>query len=121
MKHIRQSSQQHASGAFDIAKDRACLPPVLYSGAISFFPVSDETEEAVPICGSVKVDHLEEYPPQLASVRSLGGITAPRQPLALDMDETALHGNTWPELSDDSGHVGVAVNREATGAQTVTE
>ena len=117
VEHIRQCPHQHTPGPLDVAEDIPDLGPIVYLGTVLLLPVCDELEELVPVCFSANPGHLEEDISELSSVGSLGDIAAPDQPLALDMDQTALHGHTRPKAPEYVCQVGVAINSEAAGAQ----
>jgi len=98
MEHIRQCSKEHAPGSFDVAEDITCLGSVANLGAISILPFLDEPEKLVFVFPGADTGHLEEDIPELSSVGSLGETAAPDQPLPLDVDQAALHGDTRPRL-----------------------
>jgi len=118
MEHIRQGSQEHASGPFYVAEDVARFGPITYLGAVLKFPFPDELEELIPIFLGMDLGHLEKNLPELPSIGGLRDIAAPDQSLSLDMDKATLHSHTRPEALGHVGQVRVAVNDEAEGAQT---
>lgn len=119
MEHIGQSSQEHASGSFDVAEDLAPFGPVMYPIAIPGFPVVDEFEEPVSVPLGANPSYLEKDLSQLSSISGLRVAPAPGQPLTLDMYQTALDCHIGPELPEDPCHVGVTIHRKAARAQSV--
>ena len=119
MEQVWQGSQQHASGALDVAEDLAFLSPLTYLGAVLVFPLSNSPQEPVSFYGSANGSHLEEDLPEAAAIGTLGGVAAPGQALALDVDQAALDRYTWPQFPEDFNDMGVAINREAVWAHFI--
>ncbi len=117
MKHIRQSSQEHTSGSFDIAEDVTSLRSAMYLGAVLMFPFSDSGEELVPVCLGTNPGNTEKDLSELSCICGLGGAAAPGQPLPLDMYQASLDCDIRPEFPDDLCYVGVPINRKATRMQ----
>lgn len=121
MEHIRQSSQKHASGSLYVTEDLAGLRPTANLQTIFGFPFPDGHKKPAPLSLTLNRGHLKKDFSQLSSIRRLGECPAPRQPLPLDVDETALDRDTRPELVQNVYHVGVTVHCKATRAQSVPD
>ncbi len=119
MKHIRQSSQKHASGSLYITKYAAGFRPIANLGTVSAFPFLDVQKELLPLCLVLNRGHLEKDFSQLSSIRRFGECSAPGQSLPLNVDNAALHRDTGPEFVQNAYHGGVTVYSKATGAQAV--
>ena len=117
MEHIRQSSQKHASGTFDVAEDITGLRPTVYLGPVFVLPLPYKLEKLIPVCLGANPGHAEEDIPELSCIGGFGDITTPDQPLPLDVDQATLHGNTGPEAPEHVRQVRVAINSETNGAQ----
>jgi len=117
MEHIWQSSQQHASGAFDIAEDLTVLRPASYLGAVFTFPIPNSIEKPLALCVAFNSCHLKEDLSQLSGIGRFGRSPAPRQSLPLDMDEASLDCDTRPELTQGIYNIGITINCKTTRAQ----
>ena len=121
MKHIRQSSQKHASGSLYITEDLTGLRPAANLQTIFAFPFPDGHKKPVPLCLASNRGHLKKDFSQLLGIRRLGESSAPGQPLPLDVDETALDRDTRPKLVQNVYHVWVTIYCKATRAQSVPD
>jgi hypothetical protein len=121
MKHIGQSSEEHASGTFNIAKDLTGLTPATYLGAIFVFPFPKGLQKSVSFSLAHDASHVEKDFSQLARIGSIGSGPAPGQPLTLNMDETSLYHDIRPKLAQNVYDFRVAINCKAPGAQSVSD
>src|SRR4030042_2949567 len=118
MKHIRQSSQEHTTGSFNVTEDISVFSPVMYLGTEFNFPFCDISEELIPICCSSDPGNLKEDFSETPGIGSPGRYTTPGQTLPLYMDQASLHNDIRPELSEDSNYVGIAVHSKAMRVHT---
>jgi hypothetical protein len=118
MKHIRQSSKKHTTGSFNVTKNMPSFTPAKYLGTESNFPFYNITEKLIAVCRCTDPGDLKEDISQPPAVDSPGRYAAPGQALPLYMDQTALHNNIRPELSNDSNYIGIAVHVKASRVQS---
>ena len=97
--------------------------PVSFPGAhlcaVPVLPGRDKVEKCVPLRRGGDPGDAEEDSPQLAGMGRLRGVSAPDQPLPLNMDQAALEDRIRPERSDNPDHLRVAVHGEAAGTQAL--
>jgi hypothetical protein len=117
MEHIRQSSQEHTSGPFDVAKDVPGLTPTTYPGAVLNLPISNSIEKLRSVGRGVNSGNLKEDHSEPSGIGSTGRCPAPGQALPLYMDQASLHHDTRPELAENSYHFRVTIYRKAVGTQ----
>ena len=113
MEHVRQGSLEHTPGAFNVAKDVACLATAADHDSVLCLPVSDSTEEIVPVYDCLNPGNLKKYLSQPTSVGCPGRSTAPGQALPLYMDQASLYHDVRPDLTDCLDYIGVPVHGEA--------
>jgi len=119
MKHIRQSSQKHATGAFDITEYATSLRPVIHAVAVLAFPVHYLLNKLVTVPLSSDGGHSKEDIPQLSGIARLGRCPAPAQPLSLNVNDTSLNNYVRPELVQHTHNRGITVNCKASRTQPV--
>lgn len=85
--------------------------------AIRPFPVPDTSQEGVALFRGSDTHDISKDHPQLLGIHSLRIGPAPGETLSLDMHQAPLDGNTWPQGSNHSQSLGVAVGREALRGQ----
>ena len=117
MEHIRQSSQEHATGAFDITEYPTSLGPVVHEVAISAFPVHYVLNKLVTVHLSSDGDHSKKDTPQLSGVAGFGRCPAPAQPLSLDVNDASLDDYVGPELVQHTHNLGITINCKASRTQ----
>jgi len=120
MKHIRQSSQKHATGAFNITEYSTSLRPVVNAVAVLAFPVRHVLNELVTVRLSSDRGHSKKDIPQLSGVVRLGRCPAPGQALSLNVDKASLDDHFRPELAQHTHNLGITVNCKASRAQSLT-
>ncbi len=118
MEHIRQGSDQHASGTLDVAEDVSSFWPGTQLGAILTFPIGDKLQEPVTVPWCTYGGHAAEYLPQPAGIRRLGRGSTPGQSLSLNVDQTSLNDRSRPELMDKLHDIRVTIDREAGRTQS---
>ena len=120
MEHIRQSSQQHTSGTFNIAEYSTSLRSVVHLVAILAFPVHDILKK--PVADGLGSDrgHSKKDFPQFSGIGCLGRSTAPGQPLPLNMNETSLDDDVRPKLAQHTHNLGIAINGKASRTKAIT-
>ena len=97
VEHVGYSFQKHAAGTCYIAENPTGFFAGCYLGAIPVFPGCDEVDKCIPICRSFDPTDLEKDLSQLTTVGRFRRVSAPAQPLSLDMDQAALDGRIRPE------------------------
>lgn len=117
MEHIRQSSQKHASGTFDITKYSTSLRPMIHLISVFTFPVHDNIKKFIAIGLAGDRGYLEKNGSQFPGIACLGKCPAPGQSLPLNMDETTLDGNIRPELVQYTNHLWIAIYGKASRAK----
>jgi hypothetical protein len=118
MKHIRQSSQEHTTGPFNVTKDMPSLTSGANLRAITSFPEGNSLDKLFPVCRCTDPGDLKEDISQPAAVcRSWRG-AAPGQALPLNMDQAALNNHFRPEITKYFHHVRVSVYRKAMRVQS---
>jgi hypothetical protein len=117
MEHIRQSSDKHTPGSFNVAENVAGFRPGVYYGSVSVFPFSKESKEHIAFILGVDTGDTKEDLPELPSVSGFRLIPAPRQSLALNVDQTALDYNARPQEPNSFHQMWIAINSEAAGPQ----
>ena len=121
VEHVGQRAQKHAAGTLDVAEDPTGLLPSRYLGAVQIFPGGDEVEKCFPVCRSSNPCDPEEYLPQLSGVSGLRGVSAPAQPLSLDMYQATLDDRIRPQHPQNLDHLLVAIHSETTWAQAFAD
>jgi len=117
VEHIRQSSQEHATSAFDIAEYPTSLGPVAHEVAVLTFPVHYVLNKPVTVPLSSDGDHSKKDIPQLSSVARFGRCPAPAQPLSLDVNDASLDDYVRPELAQHTHNLGITINCKASRTQ----
>jgi hypothetical protein len=121
MKHIRQGPQQHTTSTLDVTKNMTSFAPYADLHAVHFLPINNSLKKGIALRRSIYVSDFEEDFPELSRVVRSGRSTAPGQTLTLDMDQTTLHDNIWPEILDRLDHLRITINRKTTRIQTITD
>jgi|SRR6266496_638582 len=119
MKHIRQSSQQHASGTFDVAEDPAGLKSISYLRTVSVFPFIHRLKKLVPLCPSMNLSYLKKDSSELSGISCLGIAATPHQPLPLNVYQAPLDYDSWPEFSKDLYYLRITINGKAKRTQSI--
>lgn len=117
MEHIRQSSQEHTSGSFYVAKDVSGLAPATYLGAILALPVSDRAKKHISVYRVPNLGNLEKDLSEMSGVGGFRRSATPGQALPLNVDQASLHHDTRPESAENPYHLRVAIHRKAVRAQ----
>jgi len=120
MEHIRQSSQKHAPGSFDVTEDMTKFRLATYLTSVLVFPFTDVPEKLVPIGCAMNAGDTEEDLSELSGVGGLRVTAAPCQPLPLNVHQASLDRHVRPELPEGPDHPGVAINGKATREQPVS-
>jgi len=118
MEHIWQSSQKHASSAFDIAEDVTGLRPTANLGTILSFPLTEVLKKLVPIFLAIDSGDLKKDFSKLLGICGFGRGPAPTQPLPLDVDEASLDWHARPQFPEGLYYVGVAINGKTARMQS---
>jgi hypothetical protein len=119
MKHMRQSFEQHTSGAYEIADDPATSGNFRQLETIAVFPGLNGGEKSPFLDHVADRGHLEKNLPQMAGIWATWILTTPHQTLALNMYQAALDNDRRPYCFEDSDGLGVAIDRAADWGQPV--
>ena len=119
MKHIRQGPQQHTTSTFDVTENMTSFAPYAYLQAVHFLPISYGLKKSIALRRGIYMSDFKEDFPELPRVVRSGKSTAPGQTLTLNMDQTTLHDNIWPEISDRLDHLRITINRKTMRIQTI--
>ena len=117
MKHIWQSSQNHTSGAFNIAEDPSGFRLAVYQVAVFAFPFGDANKEFITVRHCSNRSHLKENASQFSGIACFGRRSAPGQSLPLNMDKASLDFDIGPECAQHTHHFRVPVNCKALWAK----
>jgi len=110
MKHIRQSSQKHTAGSFNVTEDISCLAPHTYLVTELNFPFLDIFKKLAPVFRGSDPRNLKEDLPEMPGIGSPGRYATPGQALPLNMDQASLHYDTRPELTDNSHYGTITIH-----------
>ena len=120
MEHVRQSSEEHAPGSFDVAEDMTQFGLAADLTAVPVFPFVDVPEKLVSINCTMNAGDTEKGFSELSGVGGPRIAAAPRQPLPLNVYQASLDRYTGPESPEDPDHLGIAINGKATREQSVS-
>jgi len=118
MKHIRQGSEKHTSGSFNITENVAGLTPAAYLSTIFTLPLSYRTKKHVPVCRGLNPGNLEKDFSKPSGGCGFGRYAAPGQALPLYMDQASLYYDIRPDLTENPYHLRVAVYSKTVRVQT---
>jgi hypothetical protein len=118
MKHIRQSTKQHAAGSFNITEDMTSLSLGTDLRAETALPEGDRLEKLIPVCQCMDLGDLKEDISQPAPIYCPGRCAAPGQALPLNMDQTALNHHFRPKMTKHLHHVRIAIYRKTKRLQS---
>lgn len=82
---------------------------------VPVLPVLHLSHEPVPVCDGVDRHDLAKQSPEVLRIPAFGLSATPTEPLAVNMDETALNADRRPQAASQAEQVGVAVHRGAEG------
>lgn len=117
MEHIRQSSQKHAAGTFNITEDTTSLRSVVHQVAILTLPVYDVPQKPVATVLIANGCNLKKDSPQLSGIARFRRGSAPGEPLSLNVNKASLDYNIRPEIAQRSNNLGVTIHRKAMRTQ----
>lgn len=118
MKHIWQSSKEHAAGSLDVTEDMPSFTPDSDLGAIFSFQFNNRAKKRVSVRRSLDLGNLKEDFSKPTGVDCPGRCAAPGQALPLHMNQASLHYDARPDLADNSHYGAVTVHGEAMWIQT---
>lgn len=99
VKHVRQGGQQQAASALEITEDPSRLGGPRQPRPVPVLPVMHLSHEPVPVCDGVDRHDLAKQSPEVLRIPAFGLSATPTEPLAVNMDETALNADRRPQAA----------------------
>jgi hypothetical protein len=96
VKHVWQSSQQHAPCAFEITKDITMFWGKSNANPVTLLPSSKLIQEEVSLGCRMNVCDFQKKVPKVLSIGALRIASTPPEALSLDMYQTALKDDSGP-------------------------
>ena len=98
MKHVVESVDDQTAGSFQVAEHPSLFGLHRDLPAVALFPSDQGLDPSVAIGDGADGHELPEQPPQASGIGALWVLSAPRQSLALDVDEAPLTDRVRPAL-----------------------
>lgn len=114
-EHIRQSGEQHAAGALEIAKHPTRLCGVGNVTSVPTFPSTNLGEKAITVRNGADGHDLQKQGSEVFGVGAFGMLSTPAESLSLDMHQAPLNYNFGPHTPEDTQKVWIPVDSRALG------
>jgi len=109
-KHIGKGSEKHTARSFEVAENPASFRELSNALAVAIFPFEYLRTQPLFVKLGFDVGNLEENLSEFYGIGPFRFLATPHQTLTLNVNETALDSNGWPEFFKGANHLRIAVN-----------